>query len=245
MIVHPDFLDHWKTRLLCDLLKDESAPLYVIRLWGHCQTRKTHRFPAGNPAITKAICKAPQTAKIFHKAMLESGFIEISDEEIVVHEWDSVNAYLVNSWENGKKGGRPKNKPAENPRDNPPLTGTKPIREEKNSNREVEEEYTAAAAALLDDPNFENAIRCIRVCHRSPDGKLSFSTVSQMHLENSLRDQPDRKSWHPAITGMAAAYAGAELPRPNKTLQNWLAGKPDEKNARAQEGSEKIKRMQI
>jgi hypothetical protein len=53
-----------------------------------------------------------------------------------------------------------------------------------------------------------------------------------MHLENSLRDQPDKNRWHPAITGMAAAYAGAELPRPNKTLQNWLAGKPDEKKTR-------------
>lgn len=131
MIVQPDFLDHWKTQLLQEILQDPMAPMYVLRLWAHCQNRKTHRFHRINPALTKAICKAPQDAKIFEKAMVDSGFIEIEGDEIVAHEWDTVNAYLINSWKNGKKGGRPANKTQKKPTGNPEQTHTKPIREEK------------------------------------------------------------------------------------------------------------------
>jgi len=131
MIVSPDFLDHWKTRMLTDLLNDPCAPLYVIRLWAHCQNRKTHRLPAGNPAVTKAICRAPHDAEIFHGAMMTAGFIKELDGDTVAHEWDEVNAYLINSWENGKKGGRPKKKTQTKPTGYPKLTQSEPIREEK------------------------------------------------------------------------------------------------------------------
>jgi len=131
MIIQPDFLDHWKTQLLIEILEDKCAPLYVIRLWAHCQNRKTHRFPRVNPAITKAICKAPQKADIFESAMIEAGFIVIEDGDIIAHEWDVVNAYLINSWNNGKKGGRPSKKTQNKPTGNPKQTQTEPIREEK------------------------------------------------------------------------------------------------------------------
>jgi hypothetical protein len=142
MIVQPDFFDHWKTKMLIGILDDPCAPMYVMRLWAHCQNRKTHRFPRSNPNILKAICHAQCDGVTFEKSMLESGYLEIEGEEWVVHEWDAVNAYLVNSWENGKKGGRPRKQthgiPEENPRDthgnpigNPQRTQTEPIREEK------------------------------------------------------------------------------------------------------------------
>jgi hypothetical protein len=140
MIVSPDFLDHWKTRMLIDALGDNCAPIYVIRLWAHCQNRKTHILPSDNPEVTKAICQAPHDAKLFHSAMIAAGFIEVLDGKTVAHEWDSVNAYLINSWANGKKGGRPPKKTQTKPKQNPELTQSKPIREEKISNREVEEE---------------------------------------------------------------------------------------------------------
>jgi hypothetical protein len=40
MIVDPDFLDHWRTRMLVDALQDECAPMYIIRVWAHCQQRR-------------------------------------------------------------------------------------------------------------------------------------------------------------------------------------------------------------
>ena len=148
MIVQPDFLEHWKTRMLCDLLDDKSAPIYVIALWAYCQNRKTHRLPSGNPEVTKAICKAPHEAKKFHSAMISAGFIEILDGETVAHEWDSINSYLINSWENGKKGGRPTKRTQTKPTGNPDVTQSEPIREEK---RRVDERRERVAHADLVD----------------------------------------------------------------------------------------------
>lgn len=135
MIVQPDFLDHWKTGLLIELLDDQCAPMYVLRLWAHCQNRKTHGFPRVNPAITKAICKAPHSAEFFENCMVEAGFIEIIDNEIVAHDWADVNASLITSWENGKKGGRPKKKPKENPR----VTRAKPAGNPNETDKRREE----------------------------------------------------------------------------------------------------------
>lgn len=133
MIVQPDFLDHWKTQLLIDLLDDESAPIYVIRLWGHCQNRKTHAIPSGNPNTTKAICRAlKHDAKKFHDAMVDSGFLCVDGDNLVAHDWNDVNSTLVRNWSNGAKGGRPKKKTQPEPKQNPPTTQTKPIREEKS-----------------------------------------------------------------------------------------------------------------
>jgi len=133
MIVQPDFLDHWKTQLLINLLDDQAAPLYVIRLWAHCQNRKTHAIPNGNPNVTKAICHAlNHDAEKFHSAMLEAGFIEEIDGELIAHGWDDVNSTLLRNWSNGKKGGRPKKKTQPKPKDNPSVTQTEPIRLDKS-----------------------------------------------------------------------------------------------------------------
>jgi len=113
MIVQPDFLDHWKTRLLIETLNDPCAPLYLIRLWAHCQNRKTHRFALGSFGKIKAICHAPQNCEIFSNALHECGFIRIEGDEFIAHDWENVNASLIAAWDNGKRGGRPKGK---NPR---------------------------------------------------------------------------------------------------------------------------------
>lgn len=115
MIVQPDFLDHWKTQMLIDALNDECAPIYVIRLWIHCQNRKTHRFPMGKPEQLKAMCKASGDAQKFHDAMIECGFVRIEGDEWVAHEWDIINASLIANWKNGMLGGRPKKQPKKNP----------------------------------------------------------------------------------------------------------------------------------
>jgi hypothetical protein len=144
MIVQPDFLDHWKTVLLVELLGDKLAPLYVIRLWAHCQNRKTNRFPKGNPAMLKAVCKATDHDAIkFESAMADSGYIVFEGDEFIAHDWDEINASLISSWKNGKKGGRPK-------KNNPPETHGIPVgnpdETDKRREEKTREETTKAPA---------------------------------------------------------------------------------------------------
>lgn len=47
--------------------------------------------------------------------MQTSGFIEVKNTTVEVHEWDKYNSGLITSWANGRKGGRPR-KPTGNPR---------------------------------------------------------------------------------------------------------------------------------
>lgn len=137
MIVEPDFLDHWKTRMLARLLKDERAPIYVLRLWAHCQQRKTDRFTDWNPDVLASVCRWETDGLTLWEAMGKT-FIEISGSEVVVHGWAETNAALLSAWANGKRGGRPKaantasDKPTGNPPVNPPKTDRVSDREEKS-----------------------------------------------------------------------------------------------------------------
>ena len=99
------------------LLDTEAAPNYVIRLWSHCQTRKTNMFPEWSPVILSSVCRWPGDADVFWSAMLQT-FCRVEDGYLIAHQWDEVNASLIAAWSNGGKGGRPK-KPTGNPRVNP------------------------------------------------------------------------------------------------------------------------------
>ena len=115
MIVEPDFLEHWKTRLLVRLLGTEVAPIYVIRLWAHCQSRKTDRFTDWNPDVLASVCRWDGDAAVFWNSMLQT-FARVEDGAFVAHDWAQCNASLISAWTNGKLGGRPtKKKPTENP----------------------------------------------------------------------------------------------------------------------------------
>lgn len=108
MIVETDFLDHWKTQLLRDTLGGDIAVLVVLRIWGHCQQRKAFRF-AFTPETIKAITRWPGPAEVLLPALCAAGFLVQEDEGLYyVHQWDVTNAFLVNAWTNGAKGGRPK-----------------------------------------------------------------------------------------------------------------------------------------
>ncbi|WP_063550073.1 hypothetical protein [Burkholderia territorii] len=110
MIVDPDFVDHWKTRMLVDLLgSDELAPVYLIRLWAHCQHRRAWVFDGVPPAALKAICRFSGDAERLDVAMRECRFIARDEYgALEVCGWDEYNAQLIANWKNGKKGGRPK-----------------------------------------------------------------------------------------------------------------------------------------
>lgn len=136
MIVEPDFLDHWKTRMLVRLLKDERAPIYVLRLWAHCQQRKTDRFTDWNPDVLASVCRWETDGLTLWEAMGKT-FLKIDGGNVVVHGWAETNASLISAWANGKLGGRPKavniepQKSSGNPPVNPPQTDRVSDREEK------------------------------------------------------------------------------------------------------------------
>jgi len=124
MIVTPDFLDHWKTKRLIQLLDDPEAPCGLLRLWAHCQNRKAYRFDPDklNPSNVKGITQSRADKNALWDALIESGFLDLhGNGSVEVHGFYDANSTLFASWENGKKGGRPsKEKPTENPTETQP-----------------------------------------------------------------------------------------------------------------------------
>ena len=185
MIVDPEFFDHWRTQMVIDALDDACAPLYIMRLWAHCQTRRSERFAMPARGL-KAQCRYPGDAQKFEDALIDAGYIAREGDSVVVLGWLEKNASLVKNWTNGGKGGRPKKEPSENPeetqgepkenpeetqgepKENPGQTQQKPIREDKrreDKNREEgvgergvgREETSAADAADARSPSCPHA----------------------------------------------------------------------------------------
>ena len=127
------------------LLETDAAPNYVIRLWSHCQTRKTNIFPEWSPAILSSVCRWPGDADVFWSAMLQT-FCRVEDGYLIAHQWDEVNASLIAAWSNGGKGGRPK-KPMGNPRVNPEPIPVNPQLTHGVTDREDREEKTEKTLA--------------------------------------------------------------------------------------------------
>lgn len=112
--------------MLVNELQDKAAPLYVIALWAHCQQRKSDRFTDLAPNALKAICGYEGEASKLRRALELCEFIEVEGSAIVAHGWAETNAKLVKNWENGGRGGRPRN-PTETqpkPNHNPTVTET-------------------------------------------------------------------------------------------------------------------------
>jgi hypothetical protein len=111
MIVSPDFVEHWKTRTLVRLLgKDEAAPVYVLRLWSHCQSRKSSQFKMSAENLS-ALCKFDGDAQLFEVSMIQCGFVHRVPGNPALLEatgWAEENKALIAAWANGSKGGRPK-----------------------------------------------------------------------------------------------------------------------------------------
>lgn len=177
MIVDPDFLDHWRTGMVTDALGDPTAPMCILRLWAHCQERKSDTFVMPTRGL-KAQCKFQGEAEAFEKALIEAGFIERDGDTIKVCGWAEKNAALFAAWENGNKGGRPKKKTQSEPSENPRVTQGEPIanpngthaepireekrREEKNSSSLRSEDArkrapAAVAAAVLIEAGFSQS----------------------------------------------------------------------------------------
>lgn len=142
MIVEQDFLDHWKTRLLVRLLGTELAPIYVLRLWAHCQSRKTDRFTDWKPDVLASVCRWDGDAQILWDAMIKT-FARLESGAFIAHDWAECNASLISAWTNGKLGGRPKKEPSgnqsDNRPDNPSETDRVTDREDRTDRRDRED----------------------------------------------------------------------------------------------------------
>ncbi len=148
MIVEPDFPDHWKTRMLVGLLgNDEAAPVYVLRLWAHCQNRKQWEFDLMPAEALKAICKFPGDSAQFLTSMQTAGYIVCDGPKIRAVNWETYNKTLISAWENGKRGGRPKTD-----RLTDRLTDREEERREEERGEEKKRGSTAAKPADSIDP---------------------------------------------------------------------------------------------
>jgi hypothetical protein len=124
MIVDPDFCDHWKTRMLVGALDgDECAPLYVLRLWAHCQNRRQSTFENISQEALKALCRFPGNSNKLESSLVTSGFVRREGKVLIVVGWDEYNSSLIAAWNNGTKGGRPPKFKSQN---NPAETQEKP-----------------------------------------------------------------------------------------------------------------------
>jgi hypothetical protein len=94
--------------LVALLGNDELAPVYVIRLWAHCQNRKKWIFENLPSAGLQGICRFPGETAKFEASMIESGFVSRVDGVLEVTGWAEKNSTLIASWSNGSKGGRPR-----------------------------------------------------------------------------------------------------------------------------------------
>src|SRR5690242_5543723 len=89
MIVHPDFPEHWKTRLLIAITGDESAPMAVLRLWAHCQHSRQSHFPTMTGAQLASICHWGDRKPACHTALIKAGFVDkLSPKGFAAHEWN-------------------------------------------------------------------------------------------------------------------------------------------------------------
>ncbi len=169
MILDPDFLDHWKTRLFIDLMEDELASNYILRLWFHCQLRRTTTFEGMTGQVLKAVCRFKGDGDKLRETMLRVGFIEVDGDTVFVPKWAEANDKMAANWENGKKGGRPRKPaktrdipPPENPpktqpkpNDNPRITGREEGRKEEREGNAQGEPLEKVAADMATDFQFD------------------------------------------------------------------------------------------
>lgn len=113
MIIRPDFFTHWKTKALVTRLDDPAAPIYVQKLWLHCELSKKWVFDNLPTWAVASICDFAGDAAVLDAALVEIGWITREGDQVIVEGWDEHNAQLVQRWEAGAKGGRPR-KPERN-----------------------------------------------------------------------------------------------------------------------------------
>jgi hypothetical protein len=150
-IVTPGFFEHWKTRTLINLLGNDSlAPTYVIRLWLQCHSSRTSFFADLSVETVKSICWYAGEAKKLNDALIESRFIRRDGDAVEVLGWAEHNASLITRWENGAKGGRPRNN-----RSIPSVSRGLPDKSREDGEEGEEEELKRKEHVAKEAPGFD------------------------------------------------------------------------------------------
>lgn len=111
MIIDPDFVDHWKWHSIAADLDAEHSDVVtmILRIWSHCQQRKSDRFPRLSNKALATLCRFTGDPDALFSSMETHGLLRRApDGELVVEKWADHNAKLLADWTNGRKGGRPK-----------------------------------------------------------------------------------------------------------------------------------------
>lgn len=175
MIVDPDFFDHWRTGMVADILQDPCAPIYIMRLWAHCQDRKSDTFIMPTRGL-KAQCRFPGDAQLFEAALIEAGFIARIDNSIHVNGWAEKNAKLLASSENGKAGGRPRKNQTETqeePNENQTETKQEPTDNLNIENQNLSESDKSRVDKIRDTSSKDDG-------GSNPDQQASPTTAQQV-----------------------------------------------------------------
>lgn len=197
MIVEPDFPDHWKTLMLTDIL-GEAAPIYVIRLWAHCQKRKQFMFEDLPPAALRSICRFAGQANQLESSLVKTGFISRDASGVLTVEgWAEYNASLIANWKNGGKGGRPK-KPTENPPETHGLAMGNPPRTDRSGLDEIREEKKESS----NPPS--------KATHNAPDKPASRAEYGQ-EFESWWRVYPRHEAKGQAAKAFSIVVKGLAL----------------------------------
>jgi hypothetical protein len=103
MIVEIDFFEHWKTRALVAKTGCKESPLWLLRLWAHCQARKCSSFDLSADTL-KSICCVPSKLKgsDWFSILKECQFIDGDENAWSVHDWESHNSQLIKNWKGGE-----------------------------------------------------------------------------------------------------------------------------------------------
>jgi hypothetical protein len=197
MIVDPYFFEHWKTRELIRLTGDPSAPLFILKLWAHCQQRRRWRLDIPDAALAM-ICGWTGEPQKLREIFLELRFIDPSSNGIlIVHEWRKFNRYLVSAWANGRKGGR-KHKTDRLPvgkrsgTDRQPVTSSLVLSSNKHTEGDSKGKQTISAETIYDAYPHKvgkpAALRAITACMRTFDPAMILArTIAFAEARNGDR----------------------------------------------------------
>lgn len=124
---------------------DALAPMYIMRLWAHCQNRKGVTF-AIPPSGIKALCHFAGDAAALEEALIAAEYLVRDGAQVTIVGWAQKNAQLIAAWENGSRGGRPRKEPATipqesvgDPEDNQTETKDKPLGNPRETDKRRED----------------------------------------------------------------------------------------------------------
>ncbi len=107
MIVEPTLLDHPKFLRLARRIGQGQAIIMLLRLWGHCQAECRREFWAGADAeYVEAVGRWDGESGVAFEALKATGFVVEEPGGVRIHDWDDMNASMLQRWDVGRKGGR-------------------------------------------------------------------------------------------------------------------------------------------